>query len=143
VFHWFAFGRIFSIFSRPVSPFRRLKGQKSSDIDQVVRDYPQSNPLFHASVAAVPAAIQSMSSFKHTDPTLASGPPGLSFAKPSFLLKQSPFRTLCRSVGNRDALDAELCRGGLILCREKSAIGRDHAGYATELFLMNLDRLDQ
>jgi hypothetical protein len=61
-------------------------GQNSSDIDQIVRYHAQSNPSFHAAIAAVSTAIQTVTSFEHADPAFASRSPGLCPAKPSFLL---------------------------------------------------------
>ena len=66
--------------------FCRLKRQNSSNIDQIVRDDAESNPSFHAVFTAIATAIQTVSSFKHTDPTFASRSPGLGLPEPSLLL---------------------------------------------------------
>src|SRR5262245_11368861 len=71
---------------RSFSTFRGLKNQNSSDVDQVVRDYAQSNPSLHAIIAAISTAIQTVPSFEYTDPTFAAGPPRLSLAEPPLLL---------------------------------------------------------
>src|SRR5207249_8157784 len=81
-FRWF--GRF--AFFEPFSSFHRLKGQNSSDIDQIVGNHAQSNPSFHAVIAPISTAIQTVSSFKHTDPAFASGSPSLGLPKPSLLL---------------------------------------------------------
>jgi hypothetical protein len=74
--------RLFS----PFSNFRRPKGQNSSDIDQIVGDHAQSDPSFHAIVAAIATAIQAMTTLEHTDPSFAPCPPSLRLSEPAFLL---------------------------------------------------------
>jgi len=69
-----------------LSHFCRLKGQNSSDIDQIIRNHAQSNPSFHAVIASISTTIQTVSSFEHADPAFATCSPGLRSTKPSFLL---------------------------------------------------------
>src|SRR5215831_1113259 len=71
---------------RSFSTCRGLLGQNSSDVDQIIGDYTQSNPSLHAIIAAISTAIQTVPSFEHADPTFAAGPPRLSLAEPPLLL---------------------------------------------------------
>src|SRR5213592_3605923 len=70
-FRWF--GRF--AFFEPFSSFHRLKGQNSSDIDQIVGNHAQSNPSFHAVIAPISTTIQPMPSFQNTDSPFLAGPP--------------------------------------------------------------------
>src|ERR1051326_3078101 len=79
---WFPADSLFSIFLT----FRRLKGQNSSDVDQIVGNHAQSDPSFHAVVAPISTPIQPVSSFEHTDPAFASSSPGLCLSEPSLFL---------------------------------------------------------
>src|SRR5207253_7775272 len=74
------------VFFPNFSTLRRLKGQNSSDVDQIIRNHAQSNPSLHAIIAAISTSIQTMPSFEHTDPAFATGSPCLSLTEPSRLL---------------------------------------------------------
>jgi hypothetical protein len=73
-------------FLRSFSNLRRLRGQNSSDIDQIVGNNAQSNPSFHPIVAAVATPIQAVTSFEHADSPFASGAPSLRPSEPALFL---------------------------------------------------------
>jgi hypothetical protein len=75
-----------SVVFQGFSVLRRPEGDNLADVDQIVRDDAQSNPLFHSLIAFVTTPIQTVPPLEHTDPPFASGAPGLRFTKPPLLL---------------------------------------------------------
>ncbi len=84
-----------------------------------------------------------MSPFKHTDPTFASGSPGLRLPEPSLLLQEPPFFALGRTIRNSHAFDAHRVCSLFICCRVKTGIRGECVWRSSELLLMNFNRLDQ
>jgi len=82
-------------------------------------------------------------SLQETDPTLGSGAPLLAIAEPSFLLVLLALDALGGAVGDRDAFDPTGVGGGFVVSREESGIGRNQAGWVSELLLMDIERSNQ
>jgi hypothetical protein len=61
-------------------------GERTSNIDKIVRDHAESNPAPHPVVTFVPAATEAMPALGDADASLASGSPFLTVAEPALLL---------------------------------------------------------
>jgi hypothetical protein len=57
-----------------------------ADVDEVVGDYAESGPAFHSANALIPASVESVPPLEDADASFASGPPLLTFLKPTLLL---------------------------------------------------------
>src|SRR5262249_19529247 len=126
---------------------RRLCGglgsDRAADVDEVVRDDPESDPALHAVVATITATLEPMPTLADADASLASGTPSLPVAEPTLLLLMLAAGTLGSVVGNAHALDTfGFCRG-LVLTRIEPSISRVPARDASERCRMYLDRGDQ
>src|SRR6266852_2244467 len=66
--------------------------------DEIVADRPEADPNFHAVVAFVAAAVQSMAPLEHANPAFASGSPLLPLLEPACLLQLSSLLALGGAV---------------------------------------------
>jgi len=76
--------------------------------DEVVAEYPQTDPGFHAVLAFVAAAVQAMAALENADPAFTASSPFLPFLEPAFLLKFPALRTFGRAIRHRDPIDSHL-----------------------------------
>jgi hypothetical protein len=78
----------------------RFDIENSPHVDQVVRDYTESNPSIHSILATIATPIQSVSSFQNTDSSFTAGSPLLSFPKPARLLSLPTLEVFCGAIGD-------------------------------------------
>src|ERR1700730_15595914 len=107
--------------------------------DQVVANRPQAYPNFHAVVAFVAAAVQSMAPLEHANPTFASGSPLLPLLEPACLLQLSSLLALGRAVRHRNPLDSHVVGRLLPARRVNPRVPRHKVRNATQPFMMHLD----
>ena len=99
-------------------------------------DHAEANPALHSTLTLVPAAIEPVAAFQHTDAAFTAGPPFLPIAKPAFLLFPFPFVALCAAIGNADALHSLFVRRLFAAGGVEAGIARDQARHTSQLFLV-------
>ena len=87
---------------------------RPSDVNKIVGDHAEPDPLLHSVVALVSATIETVSPLDHTDAPFASGTPFLADAEPAFLLLAFAFDALARSIRNTLTFDPHGFRSGLV-----------------------------
>jgi len=92
-----------------------LQGQAATDLNNVVCDYPKTNPALHTFETSVPAAMQSMAPLQHANAAFASGPPTLSGSEPTGFLQLSPLAAFAVAIRHRHSRHPHSLDGLLIL----------------------------
>src|SRR5215813_7408067 len=108
-------------------------------VDQVVSDYPETDPALHSVIAGVSASIEAVTTFADADATFASTTPTLAVAKPSLLLLAPTVSAFGGTIGNADSLHAFGFRSGVVLGGIEPGIGGQQARHTSQLGLMHLD----
>jgi hypothetical protein len=92
-----------------------LQCQAATDLDDVVRDHPKTNPAPHTFEPSIPTAIQSMASLQHADAAFASGSPALPGPEPTRSLQFSPLAAFGVATRHCDSPHSHSLDGLLIL----------------------------
>src|ERR1035438_3564823 len=122
---------------------RRLQGESSTDIDQVIADYSESDPSFHPGVSFVAASMQPVPAFEYADSSFATNSPLLSFAEPALLLMSAPFWAPGGVIGNGNTFHSHVLNLGFSLCGVEAGITGDHCRNAVKALLVHFHRGDQ
>src|ERR1035441_9783644 len=77
----------------------RAVRQHATDVDEVVGDYPETNPALHSVVTFVATTIQSVAPLEYADAAFAPGSPFLAVAEPALLLFPLAFGALGGAIG--------------------------------------------
>src|SRR5271166_2263565 len=120
-----------------------LGSDRAADIDEIIGDHSETDPAFHPVVAAIAAALETMSALAHTDASLAPGAPSLPVAEPPLLLLPLARRALGRPIGNAHTFHSLGFRCGFVLGGVEAGIGSDQARCTSQLRSMHFDRRDQ
>src|ERR1039458_9298874 len=121
----------------------RAVGQHATDVDEVVGDYPETNPALHSVVTFVATTIQSVAPLEYADAAFAPGSPFLAVAEPALLLFPLAFGALGGAIGYGDALDTFFLRLRFILVGVESGIGGGQARRAPQFLFVRFDRGNQ
>src|ERR1039458_6372128 len=121
----------------------RAVGQHATDVDEVVGDYPETNPALHSVVTFVATTIQSVAPLEYADAAFAPGSPFLAVAEPALLLFPLAFGALGGAIGYGDALDTFFLRLRFSLVGVESGIGGGQARRAPPFLFVRFDRGNQ
>jgi hypothetical protein len=109
-----------------------LRRGEGRDVHEVVRDDAEADPPVHAVFAMVATAVESVSTFEHTDAAFTADAPPLTPTEPALAFVGVPRRRLRATTRQHDSADAAIRRRLFVGRRAEAAIPRREIRGASE-----------